>query len=341
MKCYKESDQDRKTIKLLLDIKDGKSPVSSKPLDLRGACLAGVNLSGIDLSGVDLSGANLTGANLSGARLFKANLKGTLLKKANLKGADLTGSDLTEVNLEEADAAHAGFGMTCLNNATIFRANLEGATLSKATLQGAYMSCAIMRNTRIREADLSHADLTGADLESADLALSTVTGATFNNVNMRDARFRLVKGYDKASWIGADIRDINFAGAYKVRRFIIDQNYLKEFYSSSRFSAMLYYVWWITSDCGRSITRWCLCILFQAFVFAWIYTIVGIDYGDHNTWISPLYYSVVTLTTLGYGDIVPVSTAARAVAMLEVITGYIMLGGLLSIFTNKIARRAE
>lgn len=37
------------------------------------------------------------------------------------------------------------------------------------------------------------------------------------------------------------------------------------------------------------------------------------------------YYSFVTLTTMGYGDIIPVSKQARAMAMLEAITGQLYL----------------
>jgi hypothetical protein len=38
-----------------------------------------------------------------------------------------------------------------------------------------------------------------------------------------------------------------------------------------------------------------------------------------------VYYSFVTLTTLGYGDIAPVATPARALAMLEALLGQIFL----------------
>ena len=38
-----------------------------------------------------------------------------------------------------------------------------------------------------------------------------------------------------------------------------------------------------------------------------------------------LYYSVVTLTTLGYGDITPVSQYTRSLASLEVIVGQLYL----------------
>ena len=75
--------------------------------------------------------------------------------------------------------------------------------------------------------------------------------------------------------------------------------------------------------------------------FSVLYEFVAIDFGDYETPISSFYYSVVTLTTLGYGDVLPASTAAQIVAMCEVAIGYVMLGGLLSIFANKMARRAD
>jgi len=68
---------------------------------------------------------------------------------------------------------------------------------------------------------------------------------------------------------------------------------------------------------------------------------VGVDYGPHPTSLSNLYLSVVTLTTLGFGDVIPETVWGQVVVMIEVITGYIMLGGLLSILSNKMARRAD
>ncbi len=151
----------------------------------------------------------------------------------------------------------------------------------------------------------------------------------------------MLRDLKSAQCIGADIRDINFAGAYLMRRFIVDQNYLKEFRDSSRMSGFIYKIWWLTSDCGRSVMRWVMCILLLVSVFAFLYTYVEIDYGDYQTWLSPIYFSIVTITTLGYGDVMPASTAGQVVALAEVMSGYLMLGGLISIFSNKVARRAE
>ncbi|MCP3676963.1 MAG: hypothetical protein GY721_05075 [Deltaproteobacteria bacterium] len=334
-------DQREKTVKLLQSIKEKQTPASAKPLDLRGISLSGEDLREVDLSCVDLSNADLSGSNLSGANLFRAKLSHANLQKANLDGTELSGADLTAADMEEVSAINTGLGMACMRETRLFNANLEGSTLSKADLEGADLRCVSLQSARVREANLSKTDFTNANLHGADMSLCNVNLAIFMNAVLSDTRLRLIRGYEKANWIGVDIRNINFSGAYLMRRFIVDQNYLEEFRRASRLTAVLYYIWWLTSDCGRSLTRWFALIILQILIFSWLYTIVGVDYGDHPTFLSPFYYSVVTLTTLGYGDIVPASAAAQVIAMLEVCLGYTMLGGLLSILSNKMARRAD
>ena len=46
--------------------------------------------------------------------------------------------------------------------------------------------------------------------------------------------------------------------------------------------------------------------------------------------IFPLYYSFITLTTLGYGDVVPSSPPARMLAALEAIMGQLYLAVLVA-----------
>ena len=100
--------------------------------------------------------------------------------------------------------------------------------------------------------------------------------------------------------------------------------------------------WWLTSDCGRSLFRWGSFAFGVAAVYAIIFSFpgVGIDYGDDATRLSPLYFSIVTFTTLGYGDVLPTSLVGQLLVITEVVFGYVGLGGLLSILANKMARRA-
>lgn len=61
---------------------------------------------------------------------------------------------------------------------------------------------------------------------------------------------------------------------------------------------------------------------------------------SYESWFSPYYFSIVTFTTLGFGDVTPLNMAGEFWVTAEVILGYVMLGGLISIFANKLARRS-
>ncbi len=50
----------------------------------------------------------------------------------------------------------------------------------------------------------------------------------------------------------------------------------------------------------------------------------------HEVFAALLYYSFVTLTTLGYGDITPVSSAARSLTWLEALVGQLFLAVLIA-----------
>lgn len=306
-----------------------------------GCSLIGADLKGRDLSGLDLSGADLSNADLSEARLLGTNLSGAVLFRCDVTGANMLGADLSNADLTELRARAAVLGSSRLDGANLFSADLAEATLSEASLVGADLRSAGLAGARLRGADLTEAELRSADLTGADLSGATVDHADFADVQLSGAAVRGITGYPHANWLGVDISDIDFNGAYALRRTIMDENYLHEFRSASRWSNVLYLAWKLTSDCGRSLTRWAIVTLVMAVGFGLAYTQVNIDYGDYETSLSPFYFSVVTLTTLGYGDVLPASLGAQIVVLFEVITGYIMLGGLLSIFATKMGRRAE
>lgn len=304
--------------------------------NLVGADLSGRNLANVDLTGADLSNANLSGARLINATLCDASLFGANLARTHLLGADLSGADLTE-----ARAGGAIMGSACLDRATLFNADLSGATLTDASLRGADLRSAQLRGVRLRGADLSDAELRAAELTDADLSGAGVSGADFGDASLVGSRLRNVTGFTEAHWVGVDISNVDFTSAYALRRSIMDENYLHEFRNTNRTNKAIYTLWKATSDCGRSLARWAVLTVGMAVMFAAAYMLVEIDYGDYETVLSPLYFSVVTLTTLGYGDVLPASLGAQIVVLAEVLVGYIMLGGLLSIFATKMGRRAE
>jgi len=321
-----------------LRAEDGPRP---GPISFAGAWLVGADLHGLDLSGYDLTGADLSRADLRDAQLVRATLDGATMFETQLEGAELVGTSLRGTNMERCRATKVGFGRCDFRGASMFEADLCGATLTGADLREVDARAVNLSGARIREARLEDADLTRAVLSGVDLGDTHVDRACFCSADLRGAQLRNVSGYASADWVGVDFRDVCFNGAYLLRRFALDQNFLAEFRAESPVHAALYKLWWVTSDCGRSFARWGLWTLCLAVVFAGLYTLVDLDPGAHESALTPLYFSVVTLTTLGFGDVLPASPAAQAVAMTEVILGYVMLGGLLSIFANKMARRAD
>lgn len=307
----------------------------------RDAHLVDADLRGRDLSGADLSGANLSRADLTGATLVGANLDGAVLFEATLDGAEFAASSCVGTNFVGATGQRVGFGACDLSDATLDRATLDASSFADAKLVGASLNGTSLERATLYRANLTKASLLQANLSHSDLREVDVDGAILDRADLRSANLFGVQGYDSASFIGTDLRDINFTGAYLLRRHAMDQNYIAEFRNRGRANSALYWVWWATSDCGRSLARWSFLIAILTVVFAFAYMGVALDYGDHRTALSPLYFSVVTMTTLGYGDVLPASAMAQTVAMVQVILGYLMLGGLLSIFSNKMARRAD
>lgn len=52
--------------------------------------------------------------------------------------------------------------------------------------------------------------------------------------------------------------------------------------------------------------------------------------------IDALYFSIITMTTVGYGDIIPQTVIARVVVAFECLTSYLMLGIMIGIITRGI-----
>ena len=62
----------------------------------------------------------------------------------------------------------------------------------------------------------------------------------------------------------------------------------------------------------------------------------GLNIKGINVFFDSFYFSVITFTTLGYGDILPLNNIAKAVVISEVLIGFVMLGLLVGIISRKV-----
>ncbi len=283
-------------------------------------------------------------ANFTGFNLYR-----TALEDADLRGADLSDASLHRVYLNGANLSGAFLWKSNLCGTSFNGADLSEADLSGANLNGCYLCTANLKRANLFDANLTGADLYKADLKEANLKNANIENANLRRTDFEDAEIDDIKYNRSGKYKG--IRISNARGNPKFIRFARDQEYL-EVLRETKKGRIIYFFWNLFADCGRSILRWALWSILFAIFFAFIYHncfyLEDINYfknsldSIHDIWsgLSFLYYSIVTFTTLGFGDITPAPGWLQFWVTIEVILGYIMLGGLISIFANKFARRS-
>jgi uncharacterized protein YjbI with pentapeptide repeats len=306
-------------------------------IDLTGADLGDAHLDKIDLSGADLNGADLNcaelvGADLTFAILTKANLHAANLCKAQFYGANLFGADLSHAklksaNLHEMNLVGQMFLCADLTGAAVNNSDLTGANLSGAILTDASFSIANLSGANLNDAILSGTDFSNANLSCVDL------GNTHWDRSKMRGRYLGVRGLDSC-----------FGNAL-FKRAAADQDFLDSLeyqWRDSKWWRFVFRMWgWL--DFGRSISRVAALGLGIVGLFAAIYwanpALLNTAQSAHS-WFTPFYFSIVTFTTLGFGDVRPAQTLAEILTSLEVVLGYLNLGLLLAVLAEKIARRS-
>jgi uncharacterized protein YjbI with pentapeptide repeats len=309
------------------------SKANLKNINLSHTKLEGADLSFAQLEGADFTHANLRGANLSHAQLKKANfafahLEQTIMLFANMRGTDLRGANLHYASLEDANLQNADLSHTHLENTMLAYANFKNAHLVDANLKGANLKAVNMEGANVSSVAYDQKILLRL-LRETRLNPKTLWRKRYDI--MLDTTMRCRGAY------------VACYGSQRFRAFIQDQDYLEEL-TETGFGRFLCFIWWMFSNCGRSIARWAVWSSLFILLFAIIYFFMGpnhfytpkLNFG----FITTIYYSVVTFTTLG-GDIFPNTSAAVILTIAEVLIGYIMLGGLISIFASKLARRGS
>ncbi len=271
--------------------------------------------------GVNLSGLTLIHANLSGAYLPHPDLRGARLYLASLNEAYLAGADLSAADLREAD--------------------LSGATLHQANMTGAHLDGADLRNANVFDVRYERYKM---DRKCRGVRAATCYG---NALFRRDA--------EDQDYIDS-LRYVWCSRAYTVGLVLSDSASLNGTFSREWRQLFWRLVWaklnpryilfqlWRWIDYGRSMFRVAAFATSLTIVFGFVYYANGglLHYERHTPdwWYTPFYYSIVTYTTLGFGDVTPRTPAGQVVVTAEVICGYLTLGLLVSVVASKVGRRS-
>ncbi len=273
---------------------------------------------------IDLRFHHLDHADFSQAHLERADLRWAHLEHAMLTRAQLEHADLTCAHLEHADLMYAH-----LEHAALFGAHLEHAHLFGAHLEHADLS----------EAHLEHADLEEADIRSTDLSEVHLDETVFRNVAWKP---RVSASPNPNCFVDFDVRGIRYSNPL-FDQFVRQSEFIRR--CRETWPKPLFLAWELTCNCGRSLWRWLFSCAVVTFLFALGYLwswglglpLLKVDVpGGEGSLLAYLYFSVVTFSTLGFGDVTPVHWLGEMLVILEVLLGYVFLGGLISIFTMKL-----
>ncbi len=235
------------------------------------------------------------------------------------------------------------------------RGCFDGAVIDSGTFEDAEL-----RHVTFREVDLANVFTTGASLEEAYMAEArwgrmgrgplgkkvVVKEETIaEEEGTRDAVKRAEAAHRNLKESYKNEGDYAMAGEFFIREMALHTRALKmdKEYSGWLASKL------VSGLCGygERPTRVIFWWLAFVFIFATIYfsgqLIAPSDGGEieYNTWggfLTCLYFSVVTFTTLGFGDIQPVTDAGRAVAGVEAFTGAFMIALFVLVLGRKMIR---
>jgi hypothetical protein len=101
--------------------------------------------------------------------------------------------------------------------------------------------------------------------------------------------------------------------------------------------AAAYWVWKATANYGESLGRWFLSCLAVLILFSLLFYFTN-SIAPVTHAFDYFYFSTITFSTLGYGDIHPTGTIGQAMACLEVACGFIMFGILLTLIGNRLQK---
>ena len=320
------------------------------------------DLKGADLGEADLQGAHLYGANLQGASLRRADLQEAILGEADLRQADLREAHvceadlhktmLSQADLHEAQLRHADLRGADLRKADLGGANLSHASMVMADLQGAYLEQADLQTADLTVAGLQGTVLTGANLGGAELDGANITGADLCGARVEGTSFQDVRWRPEGGGLPApdlyrnfDVRGLRFSDPL-FDQFVRQSEFIRrteEAMSATWRGWIVFHLWALTCDCGRSLTRWLVtCAAFIigfAALFQW-WRPTGeplVSLADRPTTpFTNLYFSMVTFSTLGFGDVTPRNWVGELAVMAEVFLGYVLLGGLITILAMKL-----
>jgi len=273
-------------------------------------------------SDTDLEGFYLPKVNLEGAFLMKAKFVNANLQRANFTQASLYGANFKNSNLFKVDFSRANLRDANLQNADILGVNFEQAKLDRIYVGSGYQV--------INEIDADKARKEGKKEEALNKYLEA------------EEIYRNLKTNFKERGLSKE------GGRFFYKEMTMKRRQLPVLSMERFWSKMVD----VTCGYGEKPFRIITFSIFFMFCHAIIYFLTGITHSSgivrfsiHNglkeniiCFLNTCYYSVVTFTTLGYGDYAPIGIS-KLFAIIEAYSGaFLMALFVITVYKNTMER---
>lgn len=268
---------------------------------------------------------------------------------ANLMGIDLSGISISNCILINA----------CLANANLTGAKLGSLTLKNCTLNGAILVNARLGQVRFIDSAMAGANMKGAFFNVVEFNdRSTPDGLTYQKVSY----FYLIKCLFLAIFKSGifsenptskrkhtvflfnDTKNLNSPYNLSFKSYIDWYQYifvqLRSFKRMPLSERFLFSASLLFTKCWTSYWALGCFALLVNLIFALIYKFNCTSLNNFDSsLLTAFYYSIVTFTTLGYGEITPATDFTKCIVMVEVLLGYITLGCFVFLIGHKVNDR--
>lgn len=277
----------------------------------------------------------------------------------HLGTADLRGINFSQYLLYNCIIYRTDFSCSNFDNCTIIQVRMIDSWVANVSFQNSHLGSLWLENTKI-----SGADFDGAFINCVEISDETLSSVPF--------QFRKVSYWWLLKMIFKKLTNKNFYVSHSITRCthtnflsnstnritINELKHIKEYIEwyqeviykiDSLYNAPLnnrigFILSLITTKSWTSYLAFAIFTLVINLIFSLAFYLghsnfnyLGVEINTPN-FLQSFYYSVVTFTTLGYGDITPNSAFGQILVIINVITGYFTLGIFVFLISRKIER---
>jgi len=209
---------------------------------------------------------------------------------------------------------------------------LKNATISSSNLKSLIIKNSFCWDVKIKKNNIQELSISVANVYNMIIK---------KNREIKKLSIDNFRGIETTGFYDNEYEAFYCTGSWHLKRKFEDKAFIHSYKKENKWKALGWK--WLGGNYGESVICFSIWPLLIFSVFSCIYyfkpQFFFHCYGWEN-WFQPIYFSIVTFSTLGFGDIHPITGWGQFCVVIEVIFGYIFLGGIVSLFANKMIRKS-